>query len=116
MISALLPQVLAAKTRKIVAVTSRMGSIGDPPQGGSYAYRSSKAALNMVMANLAADLKGKNCAIAVLHPGWVKTDMGGSQAPLSPEESAAGLRRVIADLKPDGACAFLAYDGARLPW
>ncbi len=68
------------------------------------------------MKSLAIDLKSKGITIAVMHPGWVKTDMGGPGAPVTPKASAEGLRRVIAALKPSESGAFLNYDGAKLPW
>jgi NAD(P)-dependent dehydrogenase (short-subunit alcohol dehydrogenase family) len=113
---ALLPNVETSKERRIVSITSRMGSIADNSSGGSYAYRSSKAALNAAMKSLAIDLKPKGITIAVLHPGWVKTDMGGTGAPLATKASAEGLRRVIAGLKPADSGGFFNYEGTRLPW
>jgi NAD(P)-dependent dehydrogenase (short-subunit alcohol dehydrogenase family) len=98
----------------IVALTSLMGSIADNGGGGAWSYRMSKAALNMGFACLAIELRGRDVKTAVLHPGWVKTDMGGDQAPLSPRESVAGLRRVIGGLPTSGG--FFDYSGKALPW
>jgi NAD(P)-dependent dehydrogenase (short-subunit alcohol dehydrogenase family) len=100
--------------RKAVAITSRLGSIAANDDGGLYIYRSSKAALNAVWRSFAIDNKG--LIAAVLHPGWVRTDMGGSSAPVLPEESVAGLRRVVAGLTAEQSGAFFAYDGEELPW
>ncbi len=102
--------------KKIVTITSQMGSIADNASGGSYIYRSSKAALNAVMKSLAHDLAAKKIAVAVLHPGWVRTDMGGSGATIDPFESVAGLRQVIEDLSFENSGRFLAYDGRAIPW
>ena len=97
----------------VAALSSQMGSIADSG-GGSWSYRMSKAALNMGFACLAIELKARDVKTAVLHPGWVKTDMGGEQAPLAPSESVGGLRRVIAGLATTGD--FFDHEGKRLPW
>lgn len=115
-LEALLPNLQRSKDPRVLNLTSLMGSIADNSSGGSYAYRSSKAALNAAMKSLAIDLKPRGITIAVMHPGWVKTDMGGPGAPVTPKASAEGLRRVIAALKPSDSGAFLNYDGAKLPW
>ena len=112
---AALPLVAAAKG-KLVALTSKMGSIADNGSGGSIAYRSSKAALNAAWRSLAIDVAPQGVAAAVLHPGWVQTRMGGASAPLSPEQSVAGLRRVIAGLTPERSGGFYNYDGTTIPW
>lgn len=98
---------------KLVALTSMMGSITSN-SGRAWSYRMSKAALNMGMSCLAIELKPRDVNVAVLHPGWVKTDMGGDQAPLSPQESVAGMRSVIAGLARSGG--FYDYSGRELPW
>ena len=105
-----------SKLKKIVAITSGMGSIASGANGGSYAYRSSKAALNMVMANAARDLKEKGLAVAVISPGWVQTDMGGKQAPLKVTDSAAGIIKVIEKLDISASGSFFNYSGETLPW
>ena len=91
-----------------------MGSIADNNSGGFIAYRSSKSALNSAWRSLAVDNPDVVCA--VLHPGWVQTRMGGPSAPLEPEESIAGMRRVIDSLAPEQSGGFFAYDGAEMPW
>lgn len=98
---------------KLIAISTRMGSIEDNSSGGFLAYRSSKAALNMAWRNLALDTK---VTAAVLHPGWVKTRMGGGGAPLEPAESVAGMRAVIDRLGPKDSGGFFGYDGGRIPW
>jgi NAD(P)-dependent dehydrogenase (short-subunit alcohol dehydrogenase family) len=112
---AALPLVKAAGG-KLIAITSKMGSIADNGSGGYIAYRSSKAALNAAWRSLAIDVKGDGVSAAVLHPGWVQTRMGGSQAPLPPEESVAGMRRVIEGLTAEQTGSFFNYDGAVIPW
>ena len=111
---ALLPNVLAAEG-KLVAITSRMGSIGDS-SGGYVSYRASKAALNAAWRALALDLAGRPVALALLHPGWVQTRMGGPSAPLPLAESISGMRRVIAGLTAEQSGSFLDYRGEPLPW
>lgn len=111
---ALLPNVLAAEG-KMVAVTSRMGSIADS-SGGYVAYRASKAALNAAWRALALDLAGRPVTLALFHPGWVRTDMGGPNAQIGPRESVAALRRLIAGLTPQDSGCFLDRDGTLIPW
>jgi len=85
-------------------------------QNGLYAYRSSKAAVNALMKSMAIDLAPRGIIAVPMHPGWVRTDMGGPKAPLSAEESAAGMRRVIAGLTLADSGRFLQWDGQELPW
>ena len=100
---------------KLVAISTKMGSIEDNRSGGYIAYRSSKSAQNMAWRSLAIDNRGK-VVCAMLHPGWVQTRMGGSSAPLSPEDSVAGMRRVIDGLGPERSGGFFNYDGSEIPW
>ena len=107
--------VARSERRLIVCITSRMGSIAEA-YGGYYQYRSSKAALNMVAANLAGDLSSRGITVVVFHPGWVRTNMGGRSAPLTPDDSVAGMWRVIGGLSQSDSGAFLNYDGGTIPW
>ena len=108
---------VASSQRKIIAsMGSMMGSIADNGSGGYYIYRSSKTALNMVVKSLSIDLQSRGITAVVFHPGWVKTDMGGPQAPTSPEESAAGLYRVLVNLTGKDNGRFLTFEGKELPW
>ena len=100
---------------KLVAITSRMGSIDDNTTGGFIAYRSSKTALNSAWRNLAIASREK-VVCAVLHPGWVQTRMGGSSAPLQPEDSVAGMRKVIDELSEAESGGFFSYDGSEIGW
>jgi NAD(P)-dependent dehydrogenase (short-subunit alcohol dehydrogenase family) len=100
---------------KLIAITSRMGSIEDNSSGGYIAYRSSKTALNSAWRNLAIGTDDK-VVCAVLHPGWVQTRMGGSSAPLSPEDSVCRMRNVIEDLDAGDSGHFFSYDGSEIPW
>ena len=100
----------------VVSISSHMGSIADIGQPRSYAYRSSKAALNAAMMGLSYELAERGIGLLLLHPGWVRTDMGGSQAPYSPEESVAGMRRRVAEYTPEHRGRFLRFDGVEMPW
>ncbi len=100
----------------VVNISSIMGSIASNNSGGGYIYRSSKAALNMVTKSLANDLAGRGITVVSFHPGWVKTDMGGSGADITAAESVAGMRQVIAGLTPADNGHFFNYDGKPLPW
>ncbi|RMG14889.1 MAG: SDR family oxidoreductase [Planctomycetota bacterium] len=108
---------VARSERKVIAnVTSKMGSIADNTSGSYYIYRSTKAALNMITKSMAIDLAPRGIRTVVLHPGWVKTDMGGPSAPLDPPESVAGMRRVIDGLSAETSGSFFDYSGAEVPW
>ena len=101
--------------RKLATVSSRMGSI-EEAAANSVVYRSTKAAVNMVVKCLSQALAEEGVIAVALHPGWVRTDMGGPSAALDPEESVAGMRKVIAGLKKDDNGRFLNYDGGAIPW
>lgn len=115
-VQATLPLLRAAEHPRIALITSRMGSLGDNGSGGWWAYRMSKAALNMAGVNLAHELDPLGVTTLILHPGWVRTDMGGDQAPLSPEDSVRGLRRVLATRGSGDSGGFFDHQGERLPW
>jgi NAD(P)-dependent dehydrogenase (short-subunit alcohol dehydrogenase family) len=100
----------------VVAITSHMGSIADITAPRDYAYRSSKAALNAAMHGLARELEPRGIGVLLLHPGWVRTRMGGSSAPLSPEESARGMLSLVDRFQPGMSGELFRYDGVRLPW
>jgi NAD(P)-dependent dehydrogenase (short-subunit alcohol dehydrogenase family) len=111
---ALFPQLRKSSQPKAIQITSLMGSIGDNGSGGAYAYRASKAALNMLTKCIAVDEPW--LIAAVVHPGWVQTRMGGSGAPTPVQESASGIWRVIEGLAKQDSGAFVDYEGERLPW
>ncbi|MBC7905312.1 MAG: SDR family oxidoreductase [Rhodospirillaceae bacterium] len=103
--------------RKIIAsVSSMMGSIAENTSGNFYAYRASKAALDMVMKNLALDLKEQGVTAIALSPGWVRTDMGGPNAPLDAPTAIAGMRAVLAKADLNDSGKFFHFDGRELPW
>jgi len=107
---------VAASERKVIAMmSSRLGSITES-SGMTLPYATSKAALNMLVKGLAATLAGKGVITVALSPGWVRTDMGGAGAPLAPETSVAGLRKVIGGLTPADSGKFFSYDGSSIPW
>lgn len=109
-------QIARGEQKTIVAITSKMGSIADNSGGGSYLYRTSKVAVNMVVKSLAIDLKPIGITAVVFHPGWVKTDMGGPNALISAEQSVSGIRQVIASLTIADSGKFFGYDGQVIPW
>jgi NAD(P)-dependent dehydrogenase (short-subunit alcohol dehydrogenase family) len=100
----------------IVNITSRMGSIADNSSGESYAYRTSKAALNMAAKSMSIDLKGRGIAVVVFHPGWVKTDMGGKNATVPAADSVAGMMAKIAALTAADSGGFFGHTGQPIPW
>jgi NAD(P)-dependent dehydrogenase (short-subunit alcohol dehydrogenase family) len=114
LLARLLAPAVAAAGGRMAAITSRMGSIADS-SGGYLGYRASKAALNAAWYALAREL-GPRIPIALLHPGWVKTDMGGPNAQVPPEQSVAGMRRAIEALAPADTGAFLDFRGNPIPW
>lgn len=115
-IECFIPHVERGAQKKIVTLSSVVGSIASNSSGGLYSYRAGKAAVNALMKSLGIDL-GKRGIIALpMHPGWVRTDMGGPRAPLDAPTSCAGIRRVIAGLSLADAGRFLQYDGQELPW
>lgn len=113
---ALLPALKRGEGRRIAQVTSQMGSISDNGSGGHYAYRMSKAALNMGNKSLAHDLSEDGFVCLALHPGWVQTDMGGANAKLTPKQSVEGMIQNIFKSEQDKNGAFLSWDGSALPW
>lgn len=114
--AALKANVAASSERMMIAITSQMGSIADNSSGGYIAYRASKAALNAAWTSLSIDWRDTGITLAMLHPGWVQTDMGGPNASIDVRTSVAGMRQVIAGLTPDRSGAFLTHDGRELPW
>ena len=107
--------VARSQQKKLIALSSILGSIGKNT-GGRYFYRASKTALNMEWSVLAKDLESKGIICLALHPGWVQTDMGGPTATLTIEQSVPGMVKVIDGLKPSDNGRFLQYDGGELPW
>lgn len=112
---AFLPHLKAAQTAKIATISSRKGSMS-LSDGGNYAYRASKAAINAAMHSIALDLKPSRLTCILLHPGWVKTDMGGANADIDVATSSAGLKTVIDKSSLADTGKFFNYDGQEIPW
>jgi len=116
MIEAFVDNIASSEKKIIASMSSKMGSIEDNGSSGLYSYRASKAALNMVMTNVAIDLKPKQITCLLLHPGWVRTDMGGTNADISVKESAINLRNNIANASFNDTGKFYDIDGSMIPW
>lgn len=113
---AFVENVARSERKLVVTLTSGMGSIGDNTSGGAFAYRSSKAAVNMVMRSLAIDLAPRGITCLVINPGWVQTDMGGPHGNLTPAESVTRLRRLIEGFGPSHSGMFFNHDGREYAW
>ena len=109
-------QVARSQLKVIALQSSRMGSIADNDSGGRYAYRASKAALNAVGKSLSIDLKDKGVVVLILHPGWVRTDMGGPNGLMTPSESVSAQLDLIARANPAMSGRFFHISGEDLPW
>ncbi len=116
MAEAFLPQLKLGSNKLIANVSSLMGSISDNTSGGSIMYRSSKAALNAAMKSLAIELGKQQIGVITLHPGWVKTDMGGPKALIEVQDSVSGMRAVLANFTLAQSGGFIKFDGTNLPW
>jgi NAD(P)-dependent dehydrogenase (short-subunit alcohol dehydrogenase family) len=116
MVESFINQIARSELKLIVTITSQMGSIDDNSSGGSYLYRSSKAAANMVVKSLAVDLKEQGIISVAFNPGWVKTDMGGPNAMIPVEQSVTDMRKVIAGLTLADTGKFIGNDGLVIPW
>jgi len=112
----LMPKLRAGKDKKMLYLSSKMGSIEDNGSGAGYIYRSSKAALNAVVKSLSIDLAPEGFTAAVLHPGWVLTDMGGANALIDTRTSVAGMLAVIDGLNVEQSGSFISYNGSSIPW
>ena len=106
----------AGRRRLVVVITSHMGSIAEIGSPGSYAYRSSKAALNAAMKGISLELQQEDVGVLLLHPGWVKTRMGGPGALLTTTESVAGMRKQVEEFNSASSGRFFRYDGSEIPW
>lgn len=117
---ALLPNLMLGQGKKIINISSQLGSItnntGTTKMSYRYSYRASKSALNQLNRSMANELGSKGFVVVVMHPGWVRTDMGGPMATYSPKESIQSMIHVIDKLTPKDNGAFLNLDGTTLPW
>lgn len=110
----LLPILKKSKDPKVIQISTLMSSLQDNKSGGYYSYRSSKMALNMITKSLSLD--HPDVSFALVHPGWVKTEMGGPEAPVSTDASADGIWKVIQQLKKNQTLKLQDYQGKELPW
>ncbi len=113
---AFIEQVANSHLKIIATMSSKMGSMADNGSGGSYVYRSSKAALNAAFVSAAIDLKPRGIKVAILHPGWVKTDMGGPNAEISTQTCVKQLRQTLENLSSETSGRFFEIDGSIIPW
>ena len=113
---ALLPNLRQGELKIVAGLSSNLGSIAENERGNFYGYRESKAALNMFTSSLAAELGPDGFTCLALHPGWVRTDMGGANANLSPEESVSSMRAVLDGLTAEDNGRYLGYDGTEVAW
>ena len=113
---ALLDNLRQGRKKQIVNMSSALGSIADNDRGGFYGYRESKAALNMFTRTLAAELGPDGFVCLAIHPGWVATDMGGPNAPLTPAQSVSGMKAVIDGLKAEDNGRYRSYTGTAVAW
>ena len=112
---ALLPNLKAGNKKTVISITSRLGSI-ELSTGGLYSYRTSKTALNQINKIMSSELAAQGFTCVVMHPGWVRTDMGGANATLSKPESISSMLKVIQNLTTESNGKFFNYNGEELPW
>jgi len=113
---ALCEQVAGSERKTIACLSSKMASMADNGSGGSYIYRSSKAALNAVVKSMAVDLRPRGIKAVALHPGWVKTEMGGPNAEISTRESVSRMFDSLLSLTVSDSGRFIDIDGSDIPW
>jgi NAD(P)-dependent dehydrogenase (short-subunit alcohol dehydrogenase family) len=116
LIETLVDNVARSHRKLIVGMTSKMGSMADNHSGGSYIYRSTKAALNAVLTSAAIDLQPRGITVLMMHPGWVKTDMGGPGALITTQQCVASMRVLLSRVTLADTGRFYQYDGAIVPW
>ncbi len=116
LVQAFVDQVAASRQKLVAVVSSKVGSIADNRGGGGYLYRSSKTAVNQVVKSLSIDLAERGISVISLHPGWVKTDMGGPNAEISAQVSVEGLMRILQSAGAAQSGQFIEYNGDSIPW
>jgi NAD(P)-dependent dehydrogenase (short-subunit alcohol dehydrogenase family) len=116
MCEAFVDHVAASTQKKIVNISSIVGSIGANQRGFMYPYRASKAAVNAISKAMSYDLKARGITVIPLHPGWVRTEMGGPSADIDTGTSVTGMKKVVDGLTPSDSGRFMMYDGSELPW
>lgn len=113
---ALLPNLKAGKLKRIVNISSQLGSIASNTGGSSYGYRASKTALNQINRSLSHELVPDGFTCIAMHPGWVQTDMGGPKAPILPAQAVTSMLKTIDSLSIKNSGQFLNFDGSELAW
>ncbi len=113
---ALLPNLQAGKLKRIVNISSQLGSIANNTGGSSYGYRASKTALNQINRSMSHELAPDGFTCIAMHPGWVQTDMGGPKAPILPAQAVSSLLKTIDGLSTKNSGQFLNFDGSEWPW
>ncbi len=113
---AFIEQVAISRQKLVAMISSKMGSIADNGSGGSYIYRTSKTAVNQVVKSIANDVEGRGISAISLHPGWVRTEMGGPNGEIDVNESVAGLKQVLTGAGLAQSGQFFNFDGAVIPW
>jgi NAD(P)-dependent dehydrogenase (short-subunit alcohol dehydrogenase family) len=112
---ALKPNLMKGKDKKLATITSQLGSIANDT-GGFQPYSATKAAVNSLMHSLAKSWASDGISVGIFHPGWVQTDMGGSGAPVTPQQSVTGLRARIAELNAKNSGTYRDFQNKELPW
>ena len=113
---AFIEQVAISRQKLVAMISSKMGSIADNGSGGSYIYRTSKTAVNQVVKSIANDVEGRGISAISLHPGWVRTEMGGPNGEIDVNESVAGLKQVLTGAGLAQSGQFFNFDGSVIPW
>ena len=116
MAEAFVDPVACSQKKLIATMSSKMGSMDDNGSGGCYVYRSSKAAVNAVVKSLSIDLKPKGITCVALHPGWVKTDMGGPNAEITTRQCVTQLFNILENCTTKDSGKFIDVDGNEVPW
>jgi len=107
---------LTTKQVTFAVISSRMGSIDENDGGSLYLYRSSKTAVNQVVKSLSIDMQAQGIKVIALHPGWVRTDMGGPNGSIDTQTSVSGIRQVLEHIRPTDSGRFINYNGAAIAW
>ncbi|MCP4878040.1 MAG: SDR family oxidoreductase [Gammaproteobacteria bacterium] len=116
LVQAFVEQVASSQQKLVAVISSKVGSIADNSSGGSYVYRSSKTAVNQVVKSLSIDLASRDIGVISLHPGWVKTDMGGANAEISTDDSVSGLKNILQSAGLAQSGQFIEFNGNSIPW
>ncbi|MCP4984111.1 MAG: SDR family oxidoreductase [Gammaproteobacteria bacterium] len=116
LVQAFVEQVASSQKKLVAVISSKVGSIADNSSGGSYVYRSSKTAVNQVVKSLSIDLASRDIGVISLHPGWVKTDMGGANAEISTDDSVSGLKNILQSAGLAQSGQFIEFNGSSIPW